>query len=750
MGEAIIQRTFAGGELAPALHARADLVKYVTGLRRCFNFQILRSGGVANRAGLRFVEECATASISVKLGRYVSELAGESLLIEVGVGYFRFFKNGGAVVLEGVDAYDAGTAYAIGDIVASGGVNYYCKAAALGNDPASSPDYWYAMPGDLLEVPHPFGTSLCTMSQNGRVITLTSGAGVVPPHELIHVSLTKWVLRQVNTEPGIAAPTGVTATAGAAGTLTRRYQVTAGAAESYEESVASGTASCPDTAEPTVDAPIHLEWSAVDGAAEYYIYSDPFGNGTFGFIGTATGQTEFFDTGFTADYTVTPPLPRSPFSALGQYPRQSATYQQRRIFANTPNDPDAIFASRTGFISNFNISSPLQDDDAITFKLAGNQHHPVRHLLGLKTLVVLTDGGAWIVGAEKEPLSPSFLPADQHTYVGASPDVTPVVIGNAVIYVQARGAIVCDLRFDQQVEGFAGRDLTLFASHLFDGYTILDMDFQQVPHSTVWLARNDGTLLGLTYLRDQEVWGWHKHSTGAQGRIEHVCVVPENNEDVVYVIVRRTIGGTYHRFIERLEGRDIFNHAIDSFFVDSGLSYSGSPARTFAGLEHLEGQQVAVLADGEVIANGHEAVGTPVGPPTGRLVVSGGQVTLPAPATGYGYTNVHIGLPIPYPEIETLSFDVQGSTLRDKTKRVTSVAALLDVSSRTFLAGPDAAHLVPYKLEPHESDAVTPWTGRAEANVITSYDPEGRLLIRQQDPLPLTILALMPVVHPGA
>ena len=59
------------------------------------------------------------------------------------------------------------------------------------------------MPGNLLEVPHPFGNSLCNYTQNGRVISLTSGAGVVPPHELIYVSLTKWVLRAVDTKPGI-------------------------------------------------------------------------------------------------------------------------------------------------------------------------------------------------------------------------------------------------------------------------------------------------------------------------------------------------------------------------------------------------------------------------------------------------------------------------------------------------------------------------------------------------------------------
>jgi hypothetical protein len=239
------------------------------------------------------------------------------------------------------------------------------------------------------------------------------------------------------------------------------------------------------------------------------------------------------------------------------------------------------------------------------------------------------------------------------------------------------------------------------------------------------------------------VWGWHRHTTAAAGRIEHVCVVPENNEDVLYVVVRRTIGGVYHRFIERLEQRDIFSFAVDSFFVDAGLSYTGAVAHTFSGLDHLEGEQVAVLADGLVIANGREAATA-----ANYFVVTGGTVTLPLQTGGVGYTNVHIGLPIPDADLETLDLDVQGSTLRDKKKKVASVALLLDKSSRTFLVGPDEDNLLPYKLTPYE-DTAAPWTGRAEQSVISCYNESGRLLVRQQDPVPLTVLSIMPHVEPG-
>lgn len=744
MAQPTFQRTFAGGELARQLHTRADLTKYVTGLRTCRNFIILRSGGVSNRAGTRFVAALKTNSQAVELHRYVSEVGGESLLIESGPTYLRFFKNGGAVTVSAVPAYNGGTQYVIGDLVSSAGVNYYCLADSLGNAPPNA-SFWYAMPSNLLEIPHPF-TNGWHGSQSGNVITMVSKTGLTAPHELLFASLTSWVIRVISTAPGVDAPTGLIGTAGGAGTLTYAYKVTTGAADSFEESLASGVAAVPLTATPTPAAPIALIWNPVLAAAEYYIYCDPYGNGTFGFIGTATCDNPaagtpalFNDVGFTPDFAVTPPLPREPF-LTPNFPRAVGNYQQRRFLANIPGDSDAVFGSRVGFRSNFNISSPLQDDDAITFKISGSQHNPVRWLVGLKQLIVGTDAGIWVVGQPQVPLAPSNLAADQETYAGVSKDLLPVVIGNAILYVQAQGAIVRDVRFEQEVEGLAGRDLTIFASHLFDDYNLIALDYQQTPHSTVWAIRSDGTLLGLTYLREQDVWGWHRHDT-FQGVFEDLCVVPESGEDVLYAIVRRTIGTSTLRYIEKLESRQIVNYDADSFFVDSGLSYSGALATVFSGLGHLAGMKVAVLADGVVKSNGWDAA---------SLVVSaGGTVTVPAPGGGVaGYATVHIGLAIQHAEIETLDLDVGGSDIRDKKKKVQSVTIHVDKTTKLFYAGRDGNSLMPYKRNPWESNDDLN-EGGLEQNIQTAYNDVGRVFIQVRDPIPMTILGVIPNVTLG-
>lgn len=749
MGTSTFQRSFVGGELAPALGARADLAKYITGLKTCRNFLVRRHGGVSNRPGTRFINPTKTSSPSTFLLRYVSENIGESVLIEAGPNYLRIYMNGALLEVDDVDPWDAGTIYEIGDIAESGGVNYYAVKKHQ-NEPVADPVFWSAMPGDVLEIPTPFGTDGFKWVQSSNVITMTSLD--VPPQELIRLGPTTWRLQPVDTQPAVDAPSAPTAVAGTAGTLKYAYYVTS-VSEAGEESTPSPITLLDLTAPGTDVAPIFLQWAiptSLPAPASYRVYKDPANNGTFGFIGetTESGQFKswgggppatgswFYDVGMPVDFAVTPPIPNVLFTTAGDYPKRAGYYQQRRLFAHTRNEPDVVWGSRTGFPSNFTISSPLQDDDAITFRIAGNNNNPVEHLIGLKTLIVMTGAGEWTVGEPKVPLSPGNIPADQETYVGAG-EVRPVIVGNAVIYLQSRGAIIHDLQFEQQVEGLGGKDLTLFAAHLFDGFGINAMDYQQTPHSTVWACRSDGVLLGLTYLREQDVWGWHRHDTQASGLFEDVCVVPEAGEDAVYVMVRRTIGGVFVRYIEKLERREIFNWAADSFFMDSGLTYSGAPVDNIGGLGHLEGELVSVLADGRVIFNGD-----PEADEAEDFRVTGGTIAavIDPPAS-----IIHAGLPIEYAEVETLDLDVSEADVRDKEKRTGELALLLERSSRVFWAGPDQDHLVQVKLEPYETGLEQQsFTGQENINVITSYTKYGRVFIRQKDPLPITILGVLP------
>lgn len=733
MAESLFQRSFAGGELSPSVYARADLVKYAQGLRSCLNFIVLRQGGVANRAGLRFVAATKQQTQPLRLMPYFAAEPEDSVLIEVGTSYMRFFQDGAPLRVAGLDPWDIGTTYEQGDLVTRLGVNYYAKQAHVGQQPPNT-TYWHALTSDIYEIPHTFGADLFNWAQSGDVITLTSH--VSAPMELVFVNLTRWILRQVSTAPSIAPPDNLVLTAGAAGTVAHRYRVTAAHADTYEESLASATVSG-NTAMPTEAAPNVITADAVPNAAEYYWYKDKEGNGIFGYIGTSL-LPEFRDTNFLPDYLSTPPQAVTLFDALNHYPAYAGYYQQRRWFANTLTDPQIIHGSRVGLYSNFNTSTPIQDDDAVTLRIAGKHYHAVKGLVGMKALIAMTAGGEWsITGGESGVITPSSIHADQDTYAGMA-NVQPVEVGSSIIYVQSRQSIVRAISFRQEIEGMAGRDLTLFAAHLFDGYAIERLEFQQVPHSIVWAIRSDGTLLGLTYLPEEDVWGWHRHTTEADGQFEDVCVVPEADADAVYVVVRRTIDGATVRYIEKLESRLITNFDEDVFFVDSGLSYSGAPNDTFTGLDHLEGEVVAVVADGAVIYNGD-----PDGASAAAFTVASGTIALAAE-----YSNVHIGLPIRFAEIELLSMDVANAPIRDAKKRIGSITLLVDKSGRTFYAGPTSDRLTKKQARPREA-AGDEFTGQLEMTIQGTFNDDGRVLIRQVDPLPLAIMGVIPNAEIG-
>lgn len=726
----IILRSFAGGELTPALSVRADLAKYQIGLATCRNFIVQRHGGAANRPGFRFVGSCKTNGANVRLVKFVHETAGESVLIEHGANYFRFWKNGGLVALAGVPAYNGATAYEIGDIVASGGTNYYCIAATTGNAPPNA-TYWYAMPGAILELPSPFNDPFHTKAvQSGRTIAFTNRD--VAPHDLIYVGPTQWVIRQVQNTPKVGAPQNPVLTPGAAGARTFAYIITAAHPVTYEEGLPSAQVVDAACAQPTVDAPNVLTWDVlqVDGVdcPEYYVYCDPYENGTYGYIGTATGAASFNDVGIVPDFSQTPALQQDLFNAATQYPGACGFHQQRRFFANTEETPDAVFGSRVGFQDNFGISSPLQDDDALSFRLAGNNNHAVQWVIGLKRLILMTDGGEWAVGLPNTPLTPSDLAADQETYVGVSDIVQPIIVGNSILYVQARGSIMRELRFDEAVEGLAGKDLTVYAEHLFRRAQMYGADYQQNPNSIVWVVRQDGTLLGLTYLHEHDVFGWHRHDT--DGFFEQVCVIPETDEDVLYVVVRRTIGGNTVRYIERLENRDIDDWSLDNFFLDSGLTYDGPATGVVSGLGHLEGKTVGVVADGLYL---------------GTRVVSGGSVSLDTQTASI----IHVGL-LYNCDLTTLQLDVNGSTVREKRKRVASVTVAVEESSRTFYIGSPTGSWKQYTPGTLDSPQTVRWTGDIEVgNVYSRFEQTGQVFIRQSTPLALTVLGITPHIEVG-
>lgn len=729
--QTLVQRAFSAGEMAPGLGGRADLVQYQQGLSTCRNFLVKRQGGVANRPGTAYVATAKDSATSVHIRPFYFPAADESYLIEVGEEFFRFHHNGEPVTVSGVAAWSNVTAYVVGDLVVSGGTNYYCILAHTNHIPPNG-TYWYALTGSVYEIPTPYavndfhGTNRVGWKQSGSVITLTHLD--YPPMELVYGgSGTAWTLRTIATAPATATPTGLDVTQGTPGPgpRVRAYVITAIDATTLEESLPCAPFICTGCpVDPTVDDPNVATWDAGTNILEHRVYCDPFENGTFGYIGTATDQDVFSDTGLAPDFLVTPPIARVLFDAPLAYPGVSVTYQQRRIFGGTHTDREKVYASRTGYPNNFGIHSPIQDDDAVTWKTSSDRLQPIVHMVGLKPLVILTDQGEWTAkGDETGVITPTAQGLEQHSYVGAA-FVPPVLIGNILVFLQARATVLRELLWNQDVQGLTGRDLTTLSTHLFEGHTIDAIDYAHIPDSIVWCVRDDGALLGLTYQRDQEVLAWHRHDT-YHGEFEDVCVLPEADEDAVYVVVARQVNGSTVRYIERLHTR-FFDDLEDAFLLDCGITKDGASSTSVTGLGHLANETVYALADGVK---------------RGPFTVSGGAITLPVAAE-----LVHVGLRITA-ELETLRLDVAGASLREKRKRVQAVTLLVNKSASGFSLGPDEDHLFIHRRE--RWDTATSSTGAMEMNLTDRFGSEGQVFLRHTDPTPLEILSIIPSFEVG-
>lgn len=95
----LLQPTLSGGELAPGLHGRVDISRYLLSLKTCRNFETKQTGGVVKRPGLRFCGEVKNSFSEAFDGdddpqyRIIPFIVSTDVayIIEAGHEYFRFW-----------------------------------------------------------------------------------------------------------------------------------------------------------------------------------------------------------------------------------------------------------------------------------------------------------------------------------------------------------------------------------------------------------------------------------------------------------------------------------------------------------------------------------------------------------------------------------------------------------------------------------------------------------------------------------
>lgn len=457
-----------------------------------------------------------------------------------------------------------------------------------------------------------------------------------------------------------------------------------------------------------------IVWNGVTGAVRYNVYKKQ--SGLFGYVGQSE-ETTFTDDNIAPDMGTTIPLVDSGLSNQYNYPAAVSYFEQRRCFAGTTNGPQSIWMTRSGTESNLSYAIPVKDSDRIFFKVSAREANTIRHIVPLNQLILLTNAAEWrVTSINSDALTPSTVAVRPQSYVGAN-NVQPCVVNNTLVYCANRGGHVRELGYNWQAQSYITGDLSIRAGHLFDGYTIKDMAYAKAPNPVLWFVSSTGSLLGLTYIPEEQVGAWHQHDTGGDA-IESCAVVSEGDEDRLYVIVARQIGGTTVRYVERMAAMS-FSSIATSFFVDSGLtSTNANPVTTVSGLDHLNGRTVNVLADGKVQS---------------QKVVANGSITLDSAAS-----TVTVGLPI-VADLQTLPVAMQVDGYGQGRYKNINKAWLRLYRSSGISIGPDTNNLVPF--DPYET---TPTLKSDEIQVLLtpSWAASGQVYIRQTNPLPLSVVGL--------
>lgn len=473
-----------------------------------------------------------------------------------------------------------------------------------------------------------------------------------------------------------------------------------------------------------------FKWNAAASAQGYRVYrrsmnaDDP----KFYLIATTNSATTVYEDNIENPYVEpaqTPVESENSFLDPERYPGVCEFFQQRLILGRTKEKPNTIFGSHTGIYTNFDINS--SDPSAgYEFQMSSRQLNAIKDIVSLDPFSLLTSGGDF-VSTISGAIHAGNVNFNQHSYNGTS-DIQALIIGDSAIYAPLSKQTIQSMTYSYEKAGFKRENILFHAQQYTEGKTISGMAFLRDPINLIWICLSDGTLLSCLYIPDQQFNAWSEHKT--QGNVLFVnSMQTTEGYDRLWAVTRRwSPDGTHQQSIEVMDDIRPYGNmptAENSFYVDFGISaYLDEPKQTIYGLDHLEGMDVAVLADFDVQ--------TP-------KTVKDGQITLDYPAQ-----YVHIGLPYDF-VLETLNLELfnQG-TLRNAARSSWQAVVELENCRELEYSTNDGKYWPLLIQKGTEAGLeLEPYTGDRQINPIPRDSRSSFYRFRSQSPVPVGILNIV-------
>lgn len=276
-------------------------------------------------------------------------------------------------------------------------------------------------------------------------------------------------------------------------------------------------------------------------------------------------------------------------SVINGFPGAVCFHQNRLLFTGTPQYPQQIDGSQSANYEAFaasNSSYVVSDASALQFNLTSADTNPSYWMKSVSQgLLVGSRSAEWQVSPNSQypALTPTNISAQQTSAFGSA-NMDAVQIGNAVIYAQAAGRRIREMNYFVQVGSFRSTNLSELSEHItLPNITQLAVQKEALP--IIWAVRADGTLLSLSYNRDdislkagfaKHILGGQSDSAGTQPVVKSIAVATASStlHQELWMTVQRSINGSSVCTIEYMT-RQYLDNSIqeDAWYLDCGSVY---------------------------------------------------------------------------------------------------------------------------------------------------------------------------------
>jgi len=760
----VMQSNFTGGELSPLAVARVDAERYWTSAATMENLIAVPQGPAVRRPGTRFVAATDSNNVARLMGfRYSSD---DVYVLEFTDNLMRVYREHGLVLNDDDSIYELATPFDANEITdlqwwQSADTAYIVSGTDWPQKLVRTDHNDWSI-GDAEIEDGPFlsenltATTIAADATTGADVNLVASAAVWSAghvgsywkiRDLVGIQTVSATFDDVND-----ATTALTCQSGGnfqwsvsgsfVGTIDLQISYDEGSTwTAYATMVSTSVASTTDEVydnDTGQDVQVRAFCTAdTSGSASVRVWVHAYMHTGVVQI-TAVADANHATADVVRDLASTDATVRwseGAWSGVRGYPRAIASYSDRLVLASTNHQPLTIWFSATAEYESFDAAAG-DDADSFGYTLGRAQQDPILWLTAQRRRGLIAGTTGSILEIEPSDsaagIRPSNPPTISNTLAIAAADLSPVVADNILLVLQRGGKKIREVLYSYDADSLVAPELTLFSEHV-TGSGVAEMAWANQPYPILWCVRSDGSLASCTYDRNFQTVSWSRHTLGGSGVVESICTVPGTTEDELWLSVRRTIGGSTVRYVEYMAPWDFGSDPNDVYYVDCGLTYDSAAATTFTNLDHLEGQTLAVCADGAAADD---------------EMVASGSVTL-----DHAASVVHAGLPYTS-TLTTVRYDLpgqQGATWhRRKAIGQVTVSFYQTLGAKI---GPTAALAQAIDWQAGSAGvltggAVALYSGDKDLSLSKSFATDAAsVTIVQAEPLPMTVRAIVAIVE---